>query len=150
MHYFVRVRCKSAKGGFKVVRKLFSGEKKYMAMLKRARRVLKGATQAEVQERARLHALEAIDALAKIIKSDEANDTAKNAAASLLFERGYGKPTQTNINASVNTDGAPREITGDELEKRIRETIARVEGISQRKREKIISPEGPADLRKLH
>ncbi len=121
-----------------------------MAMLKRARRALKGATQAEVQERARLHALEAIDALAEIVRAKESNATAKIGATSLLFERAYFKPTRTIINANVNADGAPREITGDELDKRIRETIARVEGVGKRKREKIISEERPADLRKLH
>ena len=121
-----------------------------MAKLKHARRVLKGATPAEAQEHARLHILEAIDALAEIIKAEDSGATAKIGAASLLFERGLGKPTQTNINASVNTDGAPREITGDELEKRIRDTIARVEGISTRKREKIVSEELPAYLRKFH
>ena len=146
----IKVLLSDGREVWKAVRYRLSGAQKYMAKLKHARRVLKGATQAEVQELARTHAIKAIRALAEIITAKDANATAKLGAASLLFERGYGKAAQTNINANVNTDGAPREITGDQLEQRIRETIERVEGISTRKRDKIVSEERPTDLRKLN
>ena len=119
--------------------------------LKEAKAILdKGASYTEAQTKARQHVLEALDALVEIVNSAEANDTARIGAASLLIERAFGKAAQTNINANVNADGKAREIDSDELDRRIRETLAQVEGITKRKREKIISPQRPTDLRKLN
>jgi hypothetical protein len=104
----------------------------------------------EIQEMARRYAPDAIKAMGDILKSKVASDLAKISAANSMLDRGYGKATQTNINATVNTDGKPSEVDEQELSRRIAETLARVEGLTKRKREKIKSQEQPAHLRKLH
>ena len=104
----------------------------------------------EIQEMARRYAPDAIKAMGEILRSKVASDLAKISAANSMLDRGYGKAMQTNINATVNTDGKPSEIDEQELNRRISETIQRVEGITKRKREKIKSEDGPTDVRKLH
>ena len=104
----------------------------------------------EIQELARLHGAEAIKAYAKVLKSNVSSDLAKIAASNALLDRGYGKALQTSVNATVNTDGATKEIDGEELDRRVKETVERIERITKRKREKIKSPEQPVDLRKLN
>lgn len=114
---------------------------------------LTAATYAEVQEKARLSAEDAIRALVAIVNSNEANDSAKISAATILLERGYGRPTQTNINASVDNNGKPSEADGKELDERVRATLSRIErikGAPKRTREKIVSEERPSDLRKFN
>ena len=126
------------------------GERLAIKKLTKAERILgKGASSQEVQEKARQHALDAIEALAEIVNSDTASDNTKVSAAGLLFERAYGKAAQTNINANVNAN-APREIDGNELERRIREALEGIESITKREREKIISEERPPDIRKFN
>ena len=57
---------------------------------------------AEVQDLARQHAPEALDRLVAIMRSD--NERAATAAASLILDRAYGKPTQP---IDGNGDGGP-------------------------------------------
>lgn len=123
-----------------------------------ARRLLRRSrlTVAEIQEKARQYGIDALKALREVIEKPTASDLAKISAAQTLLDRGYGRPTQTNLNTTVNTDGSPPEITDKELNRRIEETLratealTRVAGPPKRKREKIESEEGPADIRKLH
>lgn len=103
-----------------------------------------------IQEMARKHAPDAIKAMAEIIKSKVASDLAKISASNALLDRGYGKALQTNVNATVNTDGSAKEIDGEELDRRVKEVLGRVERITKRKREKIKSEDQPADIRQLH
>lgn len=115
-----------------------------------AKATLKTLTAPEIQDEARKAGVAAIKALRRIVKSKVASDLAIISAAQTLLDRGFGKPTQTNINASVNGDGKPSEVTEQELNKRIGEALRRVEGITKRKREKIKSPPRPADIRQFH
>ena len=131
-------------------RKEYKGQRVMIKKLAKAERVLgKGATSQEVQEKARQLALDALKSLGEIVNSEEASDNTKVSASALIFERAYGKAAQTNINANVNAN-APREIDAAELDKRIRETLERVEVITNRTREKIISEERPPDIRKFN
>ena len=123
---------------------------KHGPAIMQARKALKGVSGNDVQEAARQHALAAIEALAGIVKSEDANDTAKIAAADTLLSRGYGKPTQTTVNTNVNTDGKPKELDSASLDQRIRDTLDRLEGATSRKRQKITSEERPVDIRKLN
>lgn len=54
----------------------------------------------EVKELARAHTVDAMQALAKIVKDNTAPAAARVAAATALLDRGYGKPTQ-HIEADV-------------------------------------------------
>jgi len=117
----------------------------------RARRVLrKVANTSEIQDAARQAGLDAIRALKRIVNNPLTSDVARISAAQTLLDRGHGKPTQTNINAMVNTDGAPTQIADEELGRRITETLTRIEALTRRKREKIKSVEQPADVRQFH
>lgn len=118
---------------------------------KRVKEIMKRTIEhREIQEIARMYAKDAIEALGEMLTSETVADTAKIAAANTVFDRAFGKPMQTNLNASLNPDGKPNEIDGRELDKRIAETIQRVDSITKRTREKIVSPERPVDLRKLN
>lgn len=104
----------------------------------------------EIQEIARRMVPDALDALGKIVKSEVSSDMAKIAAYHALADRGYGRPTQTNINANIDADAKPNVVDGNELDKRITETLQRIESITSRERETLDSQERPADLRKLN
>lgn len=117
---------------------------------KRLRLVDNTADAPAVQAEARKFGIDAIHALNEIIANKLSSDVARISAAQTLLDRAYGRPTQTNVNATVNTDGAPSEVTEAELNRRIAKTLTRVESLTKRKREKIKSEEGPVDLRKLH
>jgi len=54
------------------------------------------------------------------------------AAVEIVLNRAAGRPTQTNINASVDANATPAEATGKELDQRIAETLERVERITGR------------------
>lgn len=49
---------------------------------------------AEIQELAREHAQEAIEALADIVRDKKASAAARVSAATALLDRGYGRPAQ--------------------------------------------------------
>ena len=104
----------------------------------------------EIKEMAAKCVPDAIRALHEIIKSDLSSDMAKIAAANSVWDRGYGRPTQTSINATVDADAKPNQIDDRELDRRIGAALERVEDITTRTREKITVPERSADLRKLN
>jgi len=124
--------------------------KQHVPILKARKALKRAATAPEVQEEARKAGVDAIKCLKEIVNSKMATDVAKISAAQTLLDRGYGRPTQTNVNATVNTDGKPSEVTESELSRRIAETITRVEGLTRRKRETLKSEDPAPDVRKLH
>lgn len=127
------------------------GSKRRKRKMKRSKEGLRLALEhREIQEIAKLAAPDAIKAIIDIVNSPEAADTAKIAAANFLLDRAYGKPTQTNVNANIDSNDKPREIDRHELDRRIKQTIERVERITTREAEAPLSTEGPSDLRKLN
>lgn len=118
--------------------------------VRQANRVLRQYSSREVQERARSAAKDAVDALWAIIRSPIAADQAKIAAATALFDRGYGKPTTVAVTANVNTDAAPKDINRKTLEERIAETLSRIDDVESREGEEAQGEDGPPDLRKLN
>lgn len=104
----------------------------------------------EIKELCAKQAPLAIKVFRKILLDEQSTDMAKIAAGLALFDRGYGKPTQTTVNAQVNADGAPSEIDDKELAERIDAALRRIENIAGGKAEPAPSPQRPADLRKLN
>ena len=104
----------------------------------------------EIKEMAAKCVPDAIRALHEIIKSEVSSDMAKIAAANSVWDRGYGRPTQTSINATVDADAKPNQIDDRELDRRVGAALERIENITARTREKITVPERSADLRKLN
>lgn len=104
----------------------------------------------DMQDKARSLADEALDAIRRVMKSDESSDQAVLQAANSILDRAYGKAAQTNINANVNADAKPTEISGPELDKRIAEALNRVEELTRRTSEASESEDRPTDIRKYN
>src|SRR5258708_3362959 len=83
----------------------------------------------DIQNQARGMATEAMEVMANLMRhSPKGSD--RVAAASIILERAYAKATQTNVNAKLNADGKPTEVTSKELDTRITEAVQRVESIT--------------------
>lgn len=107
-------------------------------------------THLEIQERARQIADKAMDRLEDILNADDAGDTAVIQAAVTVLERGYGKASQTNINANLDTNAKASDIDTPELRKRIESALKRVEGAASGVPEEGESKDGPPNIRKYH
>jgi hypothetical protein len=101
---------------------------------------------ADIQLEARRHTADILKEMVDIATSEIAMDTAKIAAAHFVYDRAYGKAAQTNINANVNSNGKPSEITGSALAKRIEAALKRVEELTGRGATPPTGEERPADL----
>ncbi len=128
---------------------LYRGDKVVTETAKKRKRArLREHVQAEhreIQSIARTHALSAMNKLAEIIEhSDHAASVI--AAAQVIFDRAYGKASQTNITANIDANGKPAEVTSNELDARIAETLKRVERLTGRAPEAEASQGGPADV----
>jgi len=104
----------------------------------------------EIKEMAARCVPDAIDALKDIITNPASSDMAKIAAANVVWDRGYGKPVQANINANMDVDAKPTEINDAELNRRIEDTLKRIEGATTGTSEEVDVPKRPSDLRKLN
>lgn len=123
-------------------------------MRKRTRTRLKlHATRAkehqEIQEVARQHATAAMGRLCDIIADPKTVPSVAVAAIQVVLDRAYGKASQTNINANLNADGKPSEISEAELRSRIEKTIKRVEDLTGGAPQAKPRTKRPVDLRKL-
>lgn len=99
----------------------------------------------EIQSLARSYAVQAMEKLADIVENS-AQDSSVIAAAQVIFERAYGKATQTSINANIDANGKPTEVTSKELDTRIAETLKRVESLTGRAAEAETSEVRPPDV----
>ena len=104
----------------------------------------------EIQELARKHVPKAIEKLGEILENPEATDMSKIAAYHALADRGYGKPTQTNLNANFDADSKPSEVNEKELDSRIAEALERIERITSGTGQEVSGKERPADIRKYN
>lgn len=115
-----------------------------------AKHILKQDKSSDIQRQARKYSPDALRALRDVLRSKMSTDLAKISAATALLDRGFGRPSQTNINAAVNTDGPPSKIEEIELNRRITDCLERIEGATRRTREKIKSPKRPVDIRQYN
>ena len=81
--------------------------------------------QREIQELARKNADAVMKRMAEIAQTSF-NETAAIAAAQIIHDRAYGKANQTNINATVDANGKPTEVSDKELNTRIEQTLKRI------------------------
>ncbi len=102
----------------------------------------------EIQEMARKMASTAMRVMEEIMCNEEAPEAARIAAGQVILERGYGKATQTSINAVIDSNGKPSEVTARELDTRVAEALKRVENLTGGAPEAADSKEQPADIRK--
>ena len=115
----------------------------------KARRIY-AAELREIQEIAKTHAPTAMKVLGELLTKPGTMDSVKIAAAAVIFDRAYGKASQTNINANIDANAKPSEASDKELDTRIDEAIKRVEALTGGKAKAPASKKRPPDLRKLH
>lgn len=100
----------------------------------------------EIQQIARGHAAQAMETLAEILENPMAQDSAKIQAATVIFDRAYGKAVQQNVNTNVDANGKPNEVSERELESRIKAALDRVERIVGGEKQAETSEERPPDI----
>lgn len=98
----------------------------------------------EIQNLARQHAVEGMQILAELARDETIQPTARIAAIALIHERAYGKATQ--VNANIDANGKPTEVTGKELDTRIAEALKRVENLTTGTPQETTSEARPADV----
>jgi hypothetical protein len=103
----------------------------------------------ELQRLAREHATVAMEALIDIVQNPRAPEATRIAASSVILDRGYGKASQTSITANIG-NGKTKEITTDELDKRVTSALRRVEELTDRTPKAGTSEKRPANLRILN
>lgn len=103
----------------------------------------------ELQQLARENAKVAMDTLIEITKNKRAPEATRIAASQALLDRGYGKSSQISMTANIS-HGKTSDITTDELDNRVKQTLQRVEELTNRTRKERARPQGSVDLRKLN
>lgn len=103
----------------------------------------------ELQQIAREAATKAMKTLIKICVNERAPEATRIAASTAILDRGYGKASQTSITANV-TNGKASDITSDELDKRVKAALRRVNDITNRTGETGAGKKRPANLRLLN
>lgn len=99
----------------------------------------------DIQNMCRAYALEGVERVIEMMR--EANKPSDVlAAVNLLLERGYGKASQTTVNANIDANGKPTEVTGKELDTRIADALKRVEAITRGETQEGEGEERPADV----
>lgn len=127
----------------------FRGEAMKRNRLKLAEKKRVALEAHELQLLARENADKAMKTLIEISGNKRAPEATRIAASTAILDRGYGKASQTSITANV-TNGKARDITSDELDKRVNHALRRVEELTDRASEKGKSEKRPADLRKYN
>lgn len=84
----------------------------------------------EINEIARKNAYAAMKRLAEIATDPNTQDNVAIQAIETLLSRGYGKPNQTNINATVDVNGKVKEISKSQLDERISKALERIESLT--------------------
>jgi hypothetical protein len=94
-------------------------------------RAAKAAEAKDIQSLARRFALDAMKALADVLANPNSADTAKITAANAILDRAYGKAASTNLNVNANMDANPRDLDPADLDRRIADTLTRVENLTE-------------------
>jgi hypothetical protein len=100
----------------------------------------------DVQRVCRESAMEVTRRFLEIVQNSD-NESAVVAAGQALLDRGYGKASQTNINATVDANAKSADVSQKELDARIEAALERVEAIAGRETKAPARPQRPADVR---
>jgi len=101
----------------------------------------------DLQDLCRQFTLKATETLIKILDDPDAAPSAKLQAIGMLWDRGYGKPAQTQVNINANADAKPSELDAQSLDQRITDALNRVEKLANGKTEEGESEKRPINLR---
>lgn len=100
----------------------------------------------EVQQIARENASLAMKTLADISADKRAPQSSRIAASSVILDRAYGKASQTSITANVS-HGKESEIDSNELDRRIKHALKRVEDLTNRAPKAGTGKDRPVNIR---
>lgn len=103
---------------------------------KRARQTLAVKNVREIQQIALNNSAQAMRVAVEVMNDRRARGSERLAAVDLVLNRAAGRPTQTNINASLDANAPAHEASGKELDQRVAETLNRIEKLTGGKREK--------------
>jgi hypothetical protein len=104
----------------------------------------------EIQDMARQSAAQAMEVARQIMVDPLERASDRMAAASFITERAYGKATQTNVNAQVDTNGTKKEIGPEELDRRIEKALRGVEELTGRASKPKAGPQRSVNVRKRY
>ncbi len=99
----------------------------------------------DLQDLCRQFTLKATETLIQILDDPDAAPSAKLQAIGMLWDRGYGKPAQTQVNINASADSKPEELDAKSLDKRIADALGRVEKLANGATE-----EGESETRSSH
>src|SRR5258706_6113614 len=104
----------------------------------------------DLQDLCRQFTLKATETLIEILDNPDASDGSKLKAIEMLWDRGYGKAAQTQVNINANADTKPSELDAQSLDRRIADTLDRVEKLANGKTEEGKSEDRPINLREYN
>ncbi len=104
----------------------------------------------DLQDLCRQFTLKATETLIEILDNPDASDGSKLKAIEMLWDRGYGKAAQTQVNINASADTKPSELDDKSLDKRITDALNRVEKLASGETEEGKSEDRPTDLRKYN
>lgn len=105
--------------------------------MREEQRVARSTEARDIQALARKFAYDAMQALADVLANPESPDSAKITAANAILDRAYGKAAATNLNVNANMDANPRDMDLKDLDRRIADTLSRVENLTDRAAEEL-------------
>lgn len=103
----------------------------------------------EVQQIARENASLAMKTLSEIAGNKRSPESSRIAASTVILDRAYGKASQTSITANI-TNGKESDIDSTELDKRIRQTLKRVEALTNQNPKVRVRKKLASELRKMN
>lgn len=101
----------------------------------------------EIQQTALENALGAMEVATEIMYDKRQKGSDRLSAVELVLNRAAGRPTQTNINASIDANANPSEASGAELDTRIAETLQRIDTIAGGAKPKAARKKRPLNIR---
>jgi len=104
----------------------------------------------DLQDLCRQFTLKATETLIEILDNPDASDGSKLKAIEMLWDRGYGKAAQTQVNINANADAKPSELDAQSLDRRIDDALNRVEKLTNGAVEEGKSEDRPINLRKYN
>jgi len=108
------------------------------------------ADRKDLQDIARDYTEESMKIAAEIMRNENEVGSVRLQAIQLIQDRGFGKPTVTQVNTNLNADVKPKEVNAEELDTRIAEALNRVEKLTRREAEAPESEERPVNLRQYN
>jgi len=153
-----RRRMEALMRGWAVKNKVDNGELKMEDGIDYKRRAMKrkrvrlqrtiAKSHRETQEKAREMVDAVLERLYDIVEHSP-NETAVIQAGNTILDRAHGKANQTHINASIDANGKAEDISGQELDTRIEETLQRIRKLTAGEEKAAKGKARPDNVRKV-